>query len=108
MATQSRGRTSIPKPISSKATNRTSPIEQKTQTSRAVSPGAGIRRGDRRDTHPSYSTGKAGRGSSAGPQRDGGRAGPKGASTRKSGPSALKPTVGAKAKDVARAKAKKK
>ncbi|HEY0010096.1 MAG TPA: hypothetical protein VGB55_15335 [Tepidisphaeraceae bacterium] len=49
------------------------------QTNRPMGSGGGnIHRGDRRDTHPSYSTGKV--------SRDGGRAGPLGASTRKSGP----------------------
>lgn len=70
-------------------TNRTAPIEGETQTDRPVGPGAGIHRGDRRDTHPSFSTGKGGRGSTAGKARDGGRSGPLGASGRKSGPTAI-------------------
>ena len=69
-------------------THRTSPIELQTQANRPVGPGAGIHRGDRRDTHPSFSTGKGGRGSTAGKARNGGRSGPLGASGRKSGPKA--------------------
>jgi hypothetical protein len=60
------------------STGRHTPIELKTQVSRGVSPGGGTHRGDRRDTHPSFSTGKV--------NRDGGRSGPLGASTRKRGP----------------------
>jgi hypothetical protein len=69
-------------------THRTSPQELTTQVNRPQGPGAGIHRGDRRDTHPSYSTGKGGRGSTAGKARNGGRSGPLGASGRKSGPQA--------------------
>lgn len=69
-------------------THRVSPNELYTQANRPTGPGAGIHRGDRRDTHPSYTTGKAGRGSTAGKARDGGRSGPLGASSRKSGPKA--------------------
>lgn len=86
MATKSRGRTSIAKPQSPAPTRRSKQIEQKTQTSRSVKAGAGIHRGDRRDTHPSFSTGKGGRGSTAGKARDGGRSGPLGKAGRKSGP----------------------
>jgi hypothetical protein len=68
-------------------THRTSPNELQTQASRPVSSGT-VHRGDRRDTHPSFSTGKGGRGSTAGKARDGGRSGPLGASGRKSGPKA--------------------
>lgn len=59
-------------------TGRTTANELKTQTSRPVSAGGGVKRGDQRDRHPSFSTGKV--------RRDGGRAGPLGASGRKSGP----------------------
>jgi hypothetical protein len=52
--------------------------ERRTQVNRGVTAGGGMKRGDRRDTHPSFSTGKV--------NRDGGRAGPLGASGRKSGP----------------------
>ena len=69
-------------------THRTTPNELQTQANRPVGPGAGIHRGDRRDTHPSFSTGKGGRGSTAGKARNGGRSGPLGASGRKSGPKA--------------------
>ncbi|MFT3784952.1 MAG: hypothetical protein QM770_02140 [Tepidisphaeraceae bacterium] len=48
------GKNSIPPDAK---THRTSPIEQKTQASRPVSSGV-VKRGDRRDTHPRYSTGK--------------------------------------------------
>ena len=54
-----RGRTSITGsdlPVS--ATRRHTEAEHKTQASRPVSSGAGPRRGDRRDMHPLYSTGK--------------------------------------------------
>ena len=67
-------------------THRTTENEQSTQASRPQGPGGGVQRGDRRDTHPSFSTGKGGRGSTAGKARDGGRSGPLGASGRKSGP----------------------
>ncbi len=76
----------IPAPQEVNANKRHTRNEQMTQTSRAVGPGAGIHRGDRRDTHPSFSTGKGGRGSTAGKARDGGRSGPLGKSGRKSGP----------------------
>lgn len=69
-------------------THRTTPNELITQTNRPQGPGAGMHRGDRRDTHPSYSTGKGGRGSTAGKARDGGRSGPLGASGRRTGPQA--------------------
>jgi hypothetical protein len=67
-------------------THRTTDNELSTQASRPQGPGGGVRRGDRRDTHPSFSTGKGGRGSTAGKAPDGGRSGPLGASGRKSGP----------------------
>lgn len=76
----------IPTPQDVAANKRHTPNEQFTQTTRPVGPGAGIHRGDRRDTHPSFSTGKGGRGSTAGKARDGGRSGPLGHSGRKSGP----------------------
>lgn len=69
-------------------THRTTPNELTTQVNRPQGPGAGIHRGDRRDTHPSYSTGKGGRGSTAGKAPNGGRSGPLGASGRRSGPEA--------------------
>lgn len=53
-----RGRTNIPGPQTEAPTHRTTPVEQKTQGTRPVGPGAGIRRGDRRDTHTLY-TGNA-------------------------------------------------
>lgn len=68
-------------------THRTSPNELQTQANNPQGNGV-LHRGDRRDTHPSYSTGKGGRGSTAGKARNGGRSGPLGASTRKSGPKA--------------------
>ncbi|HEX8342102.1 MAG TPA: hypothetical protein VF624_14445 [Tepidisphaeraceae bacterium] len=65
--------------VSEGVTGGSAPINVRAQTNRPVGSGGGnIHRGDRRDTHPSYSTGKV--------NRDGGRAGPLGASTRKSGP----------------------
>jgi hypothetical protein len=76
----------IPTPQDVSVNKRHTPNEQFTQTNRPVGPGAGIHRGDRRDTHPSFSTGKGGRGSTAGKARDGGRSGPLGKSGRKSGP----------------------
>lgn len=60
-------------------------VQQRTQVNNAVGTGPSGR-GDRRDTHPSFSTGKGGRGSTAGKAPDGGRSGPLGASGRKSGP----------------------
>ena len=66
-------------------THRTAPVELQTQTSRPTSSST-VHRGDRRDTHPSFSTGKGGRGSTAGKAPNGGRSGPLGASGRKSGP----------------------
>ena len=59
-------------------TGRHSPQELHTQATRPVSAGGGVKRGDRRDMHPSYSTGKV--------NRDGGRSGPLGASGRRNGP----------------------
>ena len=59
-------------------TGRHSANALKTQTSRGVKAGGGVKRGDQRDTHPSFSTGKV--------RKDGGRAGPLGASGRKGGP----------------------
>lgn len=61
------------------ATGRHTVNEMNTQANRPQGQGAGnVKRGDRRDTHPSFSTGKV--------HRDGGRAGPLGASGRKGGP----------------------
>ena len=60
-------------------------VELNPQVNNPVGPGVS-HRGDRRDTHPSYSTGKAGRGSNTGGEHNGGRDGPLGASGRKSGP----------------------
>ncbi|HEX8325040.1 MAG TPA: hypothetical protein VF595_14140 [Tepidisphaeraceae bacterium] len=72
-------------PVSSKVhaeienpTGRHSEHELRTQANRGITAGGGVKRGDRRDTHPSYSTGKV--------NRDGGRAGPLGASGRRNGP----------------------
>lgn len=59
-------------------TGRHAEAELRTQANRGITAGAGVKRGDRRDTHPSYSTGKV--------HRDGGRSGPLGASGRRSGP----------------------
>ena len=73
-----RGRTSITSrdlPVSS--TRRRTENEHKTQASRPVSSGAGPRRGDRRDMHPKFSTGKT--------HSKGGKRGPNGRSTRKGG-----------------------
>lgn len=73
-----RGRTSISDKVSKVApTTPHTPIEQSTQANRPVSAGAGPRRGDRRDTHPLYSTGKD--------KVKGGKRGPIGNSTRKGG-----------------------
>jgi hypothetical protein len=58
-------------------TGRHTQNEFKTQVSRSVTAGAGTKRGNRRDTHPSFSTGKV--------RKDGGRAGPLGRSTQKGG-----------------------
>jgi hypothetical protein len=60
------------------ATHRHTENELRTQTNRGITAGGGVKRGDRRDTHPSFSTGKV--------SRDGGRSGPLGRATRKSGP----------------------
>ncbi|HQY88383.1 MAG TPA: hypothetical protein PK402_06975 [Tepidisphaeraceae bacterium] len=80
------GRTSITKEsLVVNASRRNTQNEKMTQVSRSVGPGTG-HRGDRRDTHPSFSTGKGGRGSTAGKARDGGRSGPLGKSGRKGGP----------------------
>jgi len=59
-------------------TGRHTEHELRTQATRGINAGGGVKRGDRRDTHPSYSTGKV--------HRDGGRAGPLGASGRRNGP----------------------
>lgn len=73
-----RGRTSITDKISDVApTKRHTPIEKSTQANRPVSAGAGPRRGDRRDMHPLFSTGKN--------KVKGGKRGPIGNSTRKGG-----------------------
>lgn len=73
-----RGRTAITdKKLPASATGRRTDNEHKTQASRPVSSGAGPRRGDRRDMHPLYSTGKT--------HSKGGKRGPIGASTRKGG-----------------------
>jgi hypothetical protein len=60
------------------ATSPNGPGGMQAQVNRPVSAGPS-HRGDRRDTHPSFSTGKGG-------NRDGGRSGPLGAAGRKSGP----------------------
>ena len=86
MATAARGRTNIPKPSSIGKASKPTGVSARGKANRGVKSGAGPHRGDRRDTHPSFSTGKAGRGSTAGHARDGGRSGPLGASGRKSGP----------------------
>jgi len=64
--------------IASAMTGRHTENELRTQVNQSVTAGGGTKRGDRRDTHPSYSTGKV--------HRDGGRAGPLGASGRRHGP----------------------
>jgi hypothetical protein len=64
--------------IQETTTGRHTQNEFKTQVSRSVTAGAGTKRGNRRDTHPSFSTGKV--------RKDGGRAGPLGHATRKGGP----------------------
>jgi hypothetical protein len=74
---KARGRTNIPNPDAS-ATRPNTASEMRTKGTRPQGPGPGTHRGDRRDTHPSFSTGKV--------HRDGGRAGPLGASGRKNGP----------------------
>lgn len=52
---QPRGRTEIGKKgLGKSASRRHTDNEQRTQTSRSVGPGAGVHRGDRRDTHPTY------------------------------------------------------
>ncbi len=64
--------------ITEAKTGRHTPIEQKTQVSRAIGNGAGTKRGNRRDMHPVFSTGKT--------KSAGGKPGPSGRSTRKGGP----------------------
>lgn len=66
-------------------TGRNAPSAIRQQVNQSVGPGPS-HRGDRRDTHPSFSTGKGGRGSTAGKARNGGRSGPLGASGRNGGP----------------------
>ena len=73
-----KGRTTSIPPQDVSATRRHTQIEMETQANRPVGSGGGVKRGDRRDMHPSYSTGKN--------NRDGGRSGPLGASGRKRGP----------------------
>lgn len=73
-----RGRTSITsRDLPVAATHRRTENEHKTQANRPVSSGAGPRRGDRRDMHPKFSTGKT--------HSKGGKRGPIGRSTRKGG-----------------------
>ena len=72
-----RGRTTANKPQDPAPTHRHKQVELLTQANRPVGPGAGIHRGDRRDTHPRFSTGID--------KRAGGKRGPIGASTRKGG-----------------------
>lgn len=72
-----RGRTTANKPQDPAPTHRSKPVEQLTQANRPIGPGAGIHRGDRRDTHPLFSTGKN--------KSQGGKRGPIGNSTRKGG-----------------------
>jgi hypothetical protein len=74
-----KGRTSVTDKVDPNiATHRHTENELRTQATRGITAGGGVKRGDRRDTHPSYSTGKV--------SRDGGRAGPLGASGRRNGP----------------------
>lgn len=79
--TGTKGRTSITEKgasLGAASRKRQTMNEFKTQVSRSVKAGAGLKRGNRRDTHPSFSTGKT--------HTQGGRAGPLGRSTRKGGP----------------------
>jgi hypothetical protein len=79
-AGKQKGRASVGKDALQKVapTKRHTINEKMTQASRPVGAGAGIRRGNRRDTHPLFSTGKD--------ARAGGKRGPTGRSTRKGGP----------------------
>jgi hypothetical protein len=74
-----RGRTAqTTKSLDPNPTGRISPIETQTQTNRAIGRGGGaLHRGDRRDMHPLFSTGKN--------KSQGGKRGPIGRSTRKGG-----------------------
>ncbi|MDB5324863.1 MAG: hypothetical protein JWM57_432 [Phycisphaerales bacterium] len=72
------GKTAATHPEIPNPTGRHSENELRTQTNRSVTAGGGVKRGDQRDTHPSYSTGKV--------HRNGGRSGPLGASGRRNGP----------------------
>ena len=58
-------------------TGRPTESEQRSMTNRPVGPGAGIHRGDRRDPHPLFTTGKT--------NTAGGKRGPIGNSTRRGG-----------------------
>ncbi|HEX8915022.1 MAG TPA: hypothetical protein VF796_21900 [Humisphaera sp.] len=73
-----RGRTAqTTNPVGPLPTHRSSQNELKTQANRPIGNGGGVQRGDRRDMHPLYSTGKN--------KTVGGKRGPIGASTRKGG-----------------------
>lgn len=73
-----RGRTTgVKKDDLQAPTHRAREVEHKTQANRPVGSGAGPRRGDRRDMHPKFSTGKT--------HSKGGKRGPIGRSTRKGG-----------------------
>jgi hypothetical protein len=78
-AKKARGRTArTTKSLDPSPTHRISPVEARTQTNRAIGgKGGGLHRGDRRDMHPLFSTGKD--------KVKGGKRGPIGASTRKGG-----------------------
>jgi hypothetical protein len=78
-AKKPRGRTAATtKAINPAPTHRISPNELRTQANRPVgSGGGGLHRGDRRDMHPLFSTGKD--------KVKGGKRGPIGRSTRKGG-----------------------
>ena len=77
-AKKPRGRTAATtKSLDPNPTHRISPQEIRTQANRPIGSGGGLKRGDRRDMHPLYSTGKD--------KSQGGRRGPIGSSTRKGG-----------------------
>ena len=77
VAKEQRGRTTAVKPQDPAPTHRHKQVELRTQANRPIGNGGGVQRGDRRDTHPLYSTGKN--------KSQGGKRGPIGRSTRKGG-----------------------
>ena len=77
-AKQPKGRTArTTKSLDPNPTHRISPNELRTQATRPIGNGGGVQRGDRRDMHPLFSTGKD--------KVKGGKRGPIGRSTRKGG-----------------------